>query len=564
LAEFVRWVLSEARTGVADGNRGEPEVDWDSIWSAGDGAPSEESAIGRIVRAASEAARGIAVDRPEVVPPPPKIAAPDGVEAPRGAVLPRPPETRDDLGVLAGPLALPVEPVALPPEPLVMPHETAGVDPELTSTIPEPLTEPVVTAPSATDASTVAGPETPATTEAEPVHADDESSGTGRVTALPEALLIPAAMAPVGVEPVSTITEPVTEPMVTTPGPVDSLTVARPETPVTTEAAAVLTDDVAVVTAAPLGDDVTAGPPEQVAGTRREAPRHSAWYHVFTWMRNVGLIVLLFVVWQLWGTDIAQHHAQSQLKNQFDAAVQAHHVPAEAGNGKGLIPAATRFAPAADGSVIARLQIPAIGVDQYVVEGTTADDLSKGPGHYIGTAYPGQAGNVAIAGHRTTHGAPFNELGHLVAGNRIVLTTTWGENLTYIVSGTPQAVSPDDVAVLNYFGDNRITLTTCNPEFSSSQRLIVVGKLRQPLGTHLVMPAHLVYHVADTGTANWNWSLLPAVGVEICLLLLLALSYRLFEGWFGSGRRWLILVPLWAAGLYLLFGSLTSFLPSSI
>ena len=112
---------------------------------------------------------------------------------------------------------------------------------------------------------------------------------------------------------------------------------------------------------------------------------------------------------------------------------------------------------------MAELQIPAIGVDQFVVSGTDATELSKGPGHYVGTAVPGQAGNVAIAGHRTTNGAPFNRLGQLVRGDRIILTTTSGEHLTYVVSGTPQAVSPSDVAVLNYFGDNRITLTTCTP-----------------------------------------------------------------------------------------------------
>jgi hypothetical protein len=117
--------------------------------------------------------------------------------------------------------------------------------------------------------------------------------------------------------------------------------------------------------------------------------------------------------------------------------------------------------------------------------------------------------------------------------------------------------------VLNYFGDNRITLTTCNPEFSSSQRLVVVGQLDQREKTPRPVGA-VTYHVANSDTNNWNWSLLPAIGLEICLLLLLALSYRLCDGWFSSRRKWVILVPLWAAGLYLLFGTLTMFLPSSI
>ncbi len=290
-------------------------------------------------------------------------------------------------------------------------------------------------------------------------------------------------------------------------------------------------------------------------------PVQSPWFHVFTWTRNVGAIILLFVVWQLWGTSISQHQAQSQLKSEFDA-LRAQHAAGSHASKLTLISAATRVSSPGDGKVVAEIQIPAIGVDQYVVEGTTESDLSKGPGHYIGTAMPGQAGNVAIAGHRTTYGAPFNGLGRLVPGDRIILTTTFGQSLTYVVSGTPQAVSPSDVGVLNYFGDNRITLTTCNPEFSSTQRLIVVGKLKQPLSSPAVK--HLSYHVVNPAIASWNWSLLPAVGLEVCLLLLLALSYRRFGAWFGATEKWLILVPLWAAGLYLLFGTLTHFLPAAL
>jgi sortase A len=299
----------------------------------------------------------------------------------------------------------------------------------------------------------------------------------------------------------------------------------------------------------------------QTAVTSPAASVHSPWFHVFTWTRNVGAIILLFVVWQLWGTSISQHHAQSQLKSEFEALL-AHHGAGSHASKLSLISAATQVPSPGDGTVVAEIQIPAIGVDQYAVEGTTESDLSKGPGHYVGTAMPGQAGNVAIAGHRTTHGAPFNGLGRLVPGDRIILTTTFGQSLTYVVSGTPQAVSPGDVGVLNYFADNRITLTTCNPEFSSSQRLVVVGTLKHPLATPAVK--HISYHVVNPATVSWNWSLLPAVGVEVCLLLLLALSNRRFGTWFGAISKWIILVPLWAAGLYLLFGTLTDFLPAAL
>ena len=117
--------------------------------------------------------------------------------------------------------------------------------------------------------------------------------------------------------------------------------------------------------------------------------------------------------------------------------------------------------------------------------------------------------------------------------------------------------------MLNYFADNRVTLTTCNPEFSSSQRLVVVGKLKQPLAGPALDVKHLSYDIVSPGTSSWNWSLLPLVGIEVCLLLLLGLSYRRIGSWFGRFGKWLVLVPLWAAGLYLLFGTLTSFLPAA-
>ena len=359
------------------------------------------------------------------------------------------------------------------------------------------------------------------------------------------------------------VEEPLTTPVWVAPAVVDPATVERQEPP-TARIDVVRQEETPIVLPALVEFESGREVESAAAVTGPTTSLHSPWFHVFTWARNLGIIILLFVVWQLWGTSISQHHAQSQLKSEFQALEASHHAAGSHASNVSLISAATRVPSPANGTVVAEIQIPAIGVDQYVVEGTTESDLSKGPGHYIGTAIPGQAGNVAIAGHRTTNGAPFNGLGRLVRGDRIILTTVFGQNLTYVVAGTPQAVSPSDVAVLNYFGDNRITLTTCNPEFSSSQRLVAVGMLNQPLASPAVEPKHLSYHVVNPATASWNWSLLPAVGVAVCLLLLLALSYRRFDTWFETIGKWLILVPLWAAGLYLLFTTLTGFLPAAL
>jgi LPXTG-site transpeptidase (sortase) family protein len=288
------------------------------------------------------------------------------------------------------------------------------------------------------------------------------------------------------------------------------------------------------------------------------------WSTFYTWMRNIGIVVVLFVAWQLWGTSISQHHEQHQLQSAFEASVRAHHVKAPTPDGPALVPATAVVPTPAEGTVVAKLQIPSIDLSEYVVSGTAEGDLAKGPGHYVGSAAPGQAGNVAIAGHRTTNGAPFNRLGQVAIGNDIYLTTTTGERLTYIVSETPQAVSPGDVAVLDNFGDNRITLTTCNPEFSSSQRLIVVGELKQPTPPVAVKAKSHAYHIVNAQTASWDWSLLPIVVLEAGVLLLLGLSNRRLSAWFGRSSRWFVLIPIWGAGLYLLFGTLTTFLPATI
>ena len=351
--------------------------------------------------------------------------------------------------------------------------------------------------------------------------------------------------------------EPGTAPVLVATSVVGSATLDRPDLGVTTVVKPVEPEELQLNQGGSVATDDGDAAPKRVTRT------HHGWATFFTWMEIVGAFILLFVAWQLWGTAISQHHAQSQLKAEFDAAVREHHAPKATASGPTLIAASAKVPSPPDGSVVARLQIPAIGLDQYVVAGTSAAQLSQGPGHYDGTAMPGQAGNVAIAGHRTTHGAPFNRLGQLVQGDRIILTALSGQQSTYVVSGTPQAVSPNDVTVLNYFGDNRITLTTCTPEFSAAQRLIVVGQLKQPVATPHTTLA-ISYHIVNSATATWDWSLLPAVGVELCLLLLLGLSYRRFDFWLGRTGKWFILVPVWAAGLYLLFASLTSFLPETL
>jgi sortase A len=131
------------------------------------------------------------------------------------------------------------------------------------------------------------------------------------------------------------------------------------------------------------------------------------------------------------------------------------------------------------GGVLDRLVIPTIGLSRYVVQGTAENDLAKGPGHYLGTPLPGQYGNVAIAGHRTTYGAPFWALNELRSGDRIFLTDTTGRTWIYQVTGHI-VVTPDELSAIGPLQGYYLTLTTCNPRFWATSRLVVRAELERP------------------------------------------------------------------------------------
>jgi len=190
-------------------------------------------------------------------------------------------------------------------------------------------------------------------------------------------------------------------------------------------------------------------------------------------LTGAGVLILLFVAYQLWGTGLYTSRQQDSLRSQFKQKAQV----AQSG------PSTTSTTidplhlppPPPSGESVANIRIPKIGVDKYVVQGVGLTDLRKGPGHYPQTPLPGEQGNAAIAGHRTTYGAPFNRLDELAAGDDVLVTTLKG-SFTYKVA-TTHVVKPDQVEVLDPTPTPTLTLTTCNPKYSASQRLVVVANL---------------------------------------------------------------------------------------
>ena len=136
----------------------------------------------------------------------------------------------------------------------------------------------------------------------------------------------------------------------------------------------------------------------------------------------------------------------------------------------------------ADGAPLTRLQIPKLGVDTVVVEGTNATALAAGAGHYRDTPLPGEVGNVSIAGHRTMNGHPFNRLDELKPGDTVVLTTPFAKHTYQLVDGfdshaNPWVTGPNDWEVVAATKESDLTLTTCNPKGSARERLVARAKL---------------------------------------------------------------------------------------
>ena len=200
-----------------------------------------------------------------------------------------------------------------------------------------------------------------------------------------------------------------------------------------------------------------------------------------------GAVVLLYVVYLLWFTGFETQRAQRDLEQSWtlsvpDAAVDdGERTPEEArpveDEAEEEIEVGAAFAALwfeRDGERIINDDV------LYVVNGSTLELLKSGPGHYPLSDRPGGEGNLAIAGHRTTYGAPFWSVNELTEGDTIHVLDRQGREWTYAYR-EQRIVAPGDVWVVGQdpLGDGAptITLTTCHPRGSAAQRLIVFGEL---------------------------------------------------------------------------------------
>ena len=202
----------------------------------------------------------------------------------------------------------------------------------------------------------------------------------------------------------------------------------------------------------------------------------------------LGFLTLLFVVYQLWGTGLLTERYQQGLENDFEELVeQVEEVadePEEVVSDSEVKPDLGEFLWRSEGEAMAQLTIPVLNLSKTVVSGVGVEALRKGPGHYSYTPLPGMPGNSAIAGHRTTWGAPFGDINKLEPGDEILIQTVQG-SFTYRVVEQMGGrghfiISPYRLDVLDQNFDtypNRLTLISCHPKLTARQRIIVVAEL---------------------------------------------------------------------------------------
>jgi sortase A len=221
---------------------------------------------------------------------------------------------------------------------------------------------------------------------------------------------------------------------------------------------------------------------QPLRSTRRRGRKASVVGIIGELLITAGVLVFLFLGWQLWLNDIIVGAVQDKVgialgKTWGESASPTHEHAVKKDYGEPIIPAAQKNA-----AQFAVMYVPRFGTDyaRSIAQGVgTGDVLDKGEiGHYPNTQMPGEIGNFALAGHRTTHGAPFNLIATLRVGDKIYIQTADGY-YTYDFRGL-EYVRPTGIAVIDSVPqspgvtsvDRVLTMTSCNPKLSSAERII--------------------------------------------------------------------------------------------
>jgi len=259
----------------------------------------------------------------------------------------------------------------------------------------------------------------------------------------------------------------------------------------------------------------------------------------------VGLCLAVFFAYEYLVTPLEMSRAQRFLLTEFKQA--------QADGSLDRTPLAT-------GGPVALLQIPRLGLDRVVVEGTGQQSMKSGPGHLPGSSLPGQFGNAVIGAHRTTYGGPFRNLNELHAGDPVLVTSGLGaftyrvEHVLVVKPGQPDPIGPTL--------DSRLTLFTSDPAFTAKDRLVVIAMLSGDPAQFNREPSQPV-PPNDLGTSG------DPVGLLVALLAGAALAgliwaWRRYRGLWPTVATYLAFVPIAMALAWVTCGGLDRVLPSTI
>jgi sortase A len=279
-----------------------------------------------------------------------------------------------------------------------------------------------------------------------------------------------------------------------------------------------------------------------------------------------GVVLLFFTAYLLWGTGVYTKQQQSHFKD----AIAANPIVSDATIAEGgKLPPARPQKPPKLGDPLFSIKIPKIGLDTIIVEGVGVDQLKKGPGLFpdcttgessecvSGAKYPGENGNVAISGHRTTYGAPFFRVNELKKGD-VIDFVSGRARYRYRVREQKIVDPVGGFAEVEQAGRTELTLTSCHPRFSAAQRLIIKANFE---GSSLVA-------AGPSGQGPKRSTAPPVIPTDVIVLGSVAIASALASLGLSKKYRWtaayIALGIVGAAGLWVgVFPRVLSLMPEN-
>jgi sortase A len=292
--------------------------------------------------------------------------------------------------------------------------------------------------------------------------------------------------------------------------------------------------------------DPTSKPPEDTPRAAKQSSRTDISSAISRGLTTFSLLVLAMLVFLFVLSGFAEARTQVGLQRRFAKSVDTQVAPTG-----GVID---------NGVPVADLRIPAIGLHQVVVQGTTSGVLRGGPGHLRVTPLPGQAGNSVIFGRREAYGGPFRRVNSLRKGDTISVWTAQGR-AQYEVDEVFTTNASRGGALATTAGENQLTLVTSDPKFVATNRLYVQAHLVEK--PWIASTDSNPVTRAELGLSGETDGLMSLVLWLEVLLVATVGSVWLWRRW-SRWSAYLVCVPIVLASAWIVFENITKLLPATL